>query len=83
MVLILAQGDRLKKLEIAGLWAVIAYSMAIHKSHWGTGLIVAFGGGLLLWLMGLSTQSAVRRVVLVCSAAFRRLERGGRVQPGL
>jgi hypothetical protein len=69
VVLILAQGDRLKKLEIAGLWALIAYSMAIHKSHWGTGLLVAFGGGLLLWIVGLSTRSVVRRVLLVCSAA--------------
>jgi hypothetical protein len=69
VVLILAQSDRLKKLEIAGLWAVCAYSMAIHKSHWGTGLLVAFGGGLLLWIMGLSSRSVVRRVLLVCSAA--------------
>jgi putative flippase GtrA len=70
VVLILAQGDRLKKLEIAGLLAVIAYSMAIHKSHWATGLAVAFAGGLLLSIMGLSTQSVVRRVVvIVCAAA--------------
>jgi putative flippase GtrA len=69
VVLILAQGDRLKKLEIAGLWVVIAYSMAIHKSHWGTGLAVAFGGAILLWIMGLSTRSVVRRVLVVASAA--------------
>ena len=69
VVLILAQGDRLKKLEIAGLWAVIAYSMAIHKSHWATGLVVAFGGGALLWILGLSTRSVVRRVMVVVSAA--------------
>ena len=69
VVLILAQGDRLKKLEIAGLWAVIVYAMAIHKSHWATGLAVASGGGLLLWIMGLSTQSVVRRVMVVVSAA--------------
>ncbi len=69
VVLILAQGDRLKKLEIAGLWAVIVYAMAIHRSHWATGLAVALGGGLLLWIMGLSTQSVVRRVMVVVSAA--------------
>jgi len=69
VVLILAQGDRLKKLEIAGLWAVIAYSMAIHKSHWGTGLVLALGGGALLWLLGLSTRSVVRRALVVVSAA--------------
>jgi putative flippase GtrA len=69
VVLILAQGDRLKKLEIAGLWAVIAYAMVIHKSHWATGLVVAFGGGALMWLMGLSTRSVVRRVLVVASAA--------------
>jgi putative flippase GtrA len=69
LVLILAQGDRLKRPEIAGLWAVIAYSMAIHKSHWGTGLAVAGGGGLLLWIMGLSAQSVVRRLVFIVSAA--------------
>jgi hypothetical protein len=69
VVLILAQSDRLKTLEIAGLWAVCAYSMAVHKSHWGTGLLVAFGGGLLLWIMGLSSLSVVRRVLLICSAA--------------
>ena len=69
IVLILAQGDRLRKLEIAGLWTVIVYSMAIHKSHWATGLVVAFGGGALLWILGLSTQSVVRRVLVVVSAA--------------
>ncbi len=69
VVLILAQGDRLKKLEIAGLWAVIVYAMAIHKSHWATGLAVAFVGGGLLWILGLSTQSVVRRVMVVVSAA--------------
>lgn len=69
VVLILAQGDRLKKLEIASLWAVIAYSMAIHKSHWATGLVLAFGGGLLLWILGLPTRSAVRRALVVVSAA--------------
>lgn len=69
VVLILAQSDRLKKLEIFGLWAVVAYSMAIHKSHWGTGLTVALGGGFLLWVLGLSTRSAVRRVMVIVSAA--------------
>ena len=69
VVLILAQGDRLKKLEIAGLWAVIAYSMAIHRSHWATGLAVAFGGAVLLLILGLSTRSVVRRVLVVVSAA--------------
>jgi putative flippase GtrA len=69
VVLILAQSDRLKKLEIAGLWAVAAYAMAVHKSHWATELVVAFGGGVLLWIMGLATQSVVRRVMLVISAA--------------
>jgi putative flippase GtrA len=43
--------------------------MAIHKSHWATGLAVGFGGGLLLWIMGLSTQSMVRRVMVIVSAA--------------
>jgi putative flippase GtrA len=69
VVLILAQGDRLKKLEVAGLWAVIAYSMAIHRSHWATGLVMAFAGGALMWILGLSTQSVVRRVLVVVSAA--------------
>jgi putative flippase GtrA len=70
VVLILAQGDRLKKLEIAGLWALVAYSMAIHKSHWATGLIMAFGGGLLLLILGLSAEKVVRRVLMiVCAAA--------------
>jgi putative flippase GtrA len=69
VVLILAQGDRLRKLEIAGLWAVTAYAMAIHKSHWATGLVLAFAGGALLWIMGLSTQSVVRRAMVVFSAA--------------
>ena len=69
VVLILTQGDRLKKLEIAGLWAVCVYAMAVHKSHWGTALALAFGGGALLWIMGLATQSVVRRVLVVCSAA--------------
>lgn len=70
LVLILAQGDRLRRLEIAGLWAVIAYSMAIHRSHWATGLVVAAAGGLLLWVMGLPIQSLVRRLLVVFSAAM-------------
>jgi putative flippase GtrA len=69
VVLLLTQGDRLKKLEIAGLWAVCVYSMAIHKSHWGTALAVTFGGGLVLWIMGLHPQSLVRRMLVVVSAA--------------
>ena len=70
VVLILVQGDRLKTVEIAGLWAVVAYSMAIHRSHWATELAVAFGGGALLLILGLPARSVVRRVLLVCGAAM-------------
>lgn len=69
MVLILVQADRLKKLEIAGLWGVCVYSMAIHKSHWGTGLVMALSGGALVWLLGLRSTSLFKRVVLLLTAA--------------
>ena len=70
LVLILAQADRLKKLEIAGLWAVCAYSMAIHKSNWGAGLVMALGGGVLVWLLGLRASSVFKRVLVILTAAF-------------
>jgi putative flippase GtrA len=68
VILILAQGDRLKKLEIAALWAICVFSMMIHKSHWGAGLLMALGGGLLTSIMGLRTQAVVRRSLLLLSA---------------
>jgi putative flippase GtrA len=69
MVLILTQADRLKRREIVGLWLLCAYAMAIHKSHFGTGLVMAFGGGLLVWLLGLPVSSAARRMALLLTAA--------------
>ena len=69
LVLILVQADRLKKLEIAGLWAVCVYSMTIHKSHWGAGLVMAVGGGALVWLMGLPAASVFKRVLVILTAA--------------
>ena len=68
IVLILTQTDRLKKREIFGLWLLAAYSMAIHKSHLGTGLLMAIGGGGLVWLLGLALASTARRTALVLSA---------------
>ena len=69
IVLLLTQGDRLKKTEIAGLWALCAFSMLVHKSHWATGIAVTLGGGALLAIMGLPMQSVVRRGLFVLSAA--------------
>ena len=40
MVLILSQSDRLNRREILGLWLLSAYTMMIHKSHLGAGLVV-------------------------------------------
>jgi putative flippase GtrA len=68
MVLILSQADRLKKRELVGLWLLAAYSMTIHKSHLGTGLVMAVCGGLLMWIMGLRLPSVARRTALLLSA---------------
>jgi len=70
MVLILSQSDRLKRREILGLWLLSAYTMMIHKSHLGTGLVVAVAGAGLVWLMGLPLASAARRMALLLLAAF-------------
>lgn len=69
VVLLMAQGDRLRRGEIVGLWAVCAYSMAIHKSHWGAELLIALIGGVALAAMGLQVRAAVRRTTLVIAAA--------------
>ena len=69
VVLVLTQSDRLKRLEIAGLWAICVYAMAVHRSHWGTEIVVALGGGLLTVLLGLSPTLAFARVMVVLSAA--------------
>jgi putative flippase GtrA len=70
MVLILSQSDRLKRREILGLWLLSAFTMLIHKSHLGTGLVVAVAGAGLVWLMGLPLASAARRMALLLLAAF-------------
>ncbi len=69
-VLLLTQTDRLKRREIVGLWLLSAYAMAIHKSHLGTGAVMAVGGAFLVWLMGLPLASAGRRMALLLSAAL-------------
>jgi putative flippase GtrA len=69
LVLLLTQMDRLKKREILGLWALCLYSMAIHKSHFGTGLLIVFAGAVLVWMMGLPLASVARRFGVALSAA--------------
>jgi putative flippase GtrA len=70
MVLILSQADRLKRREMVGLWLLSAFAMTIHKSHLGTGLVVAVAGAGLVWLMGLPLANAWRRMALLLLAAF-------------
>jgi putative flippase GtrA len=70
MVLILSQADRLKRREMVGLWLLSAFSMVIHKSHLGAGLVVAVAGAGLMGLMGLPLANAWRRMVLVLLAAM-------------
>jgi putative flippase GtrA len=70
VVLILAQSDRLKRIEVLGLWAICAYSMMVHKSHWGVAIALALAGGILVKVLGLATQATVRRVLVVLSAAL-------------
>lgn len=69
LVLVLVQMDRLKKLEIAALWALLAYCLAVHKSHWGTGLLMAGAGGLLVWIMGTPLADVAKRVLVILTAA--------------
>ena len=68
MVLILTQSDRLKRGEQIGLWLLCVYAMAIHKSHFGTGAVMAVGGALLVWLLGLPAPRAARRGAVLLSA---------------
>jgi putative flippase GtrA len=70
MVLILSQADRLKRSEMVGLWLLSAFAMLIHKSHLGTGLVVAVAGAGLVWLMGLPWASVWRRMALLLLAGF-------------
>jgi putative flippase GtrA len=69
LTLVLTQADRLKRREMVGLWLLCAYAMAIHKSHLGTGVVVAIAGAALVWLMGLPLASAGKRMALLLSAA--------------
>jgi hypothetical protein len=68
MVLILTQTDRLKRREVVGLWLLCIYAMAIHKSHLGTGAVMAVAGAALAWMLGLPIVSAGRRMAILLSA---------------
>lgn len=69
-VLLLAQSDRLKKAEKIGLWCLLAYSLAIHKSHLITAVLFTVVSYPLLLLMGKDRQILLRRVgILVLAMA--------------
>lgn len=61
-VLLLIQSDRLKKGERIGLWALLAYSLAIHKSHLITAVSLIPLSYFLLLLMGMKRAVLLRRV---------------------
>lgn len=68
LALVLTQPDRLTRREQIGVWIVLAYSLAIHKSHLATAAATTGVGALLLWLMGLDRKSLLRRAGLVLAA---------------
>ena len=61
-VLLLTQTDRLKKAEKIGVWALLAYSLAIHKSHLITAVGLVAVGYFLLLFMGMKREILLRRV---------------------
>jgi putative flippase GtrA len=67
-VLLLAQSDRLKKAEKIGLWCLLAYSLAIHKSHLITAVLFTAISYPLLLLMGKDRQILLRRCGILISA---------------
>jgi putative flippase GtrA len=69
MVLLLVQADRLRGRDVVGLWALVAYAMLIHKSNFGTGLVLGLVGAGLLWLLGLPMVRAGKRLILILTAA--------------
>ncbi len=68
-VLLLAQADRLKKAEKIGVWALLTYSLAIHKSHLITVIGLMAAGYFLLLLMGMKREILLRRAGTLMLAA--------------
>ena len=66
--LLLTQPDRLKRAEKIGLWALLTYSLAIHKSHLITAVGLLVLGYLLLLLMGMKREILLKRAGVLVSA---------------
>ena len=60
-VLLLTQADRLSKAERIGVWVLLAYSLAIHKSHLITAVGLVAVGYFVLLLMGMKREVLLRR----------------------
>ena len=69
-VLLLTQADRLGRGEKIGLWALLAYSLAIHKSHLITAVGLVVVGYVLMLLMGMKREALLRRAGILASAVL-------------
>ena len=68
-VLLLTQADRLRKAEKIGVWTLLAYSLAIHKSHLITAVVLIAISYFILLLMGMKRESLLRRAGWLVMAA--------------
>jgi putative flippase GtrA len=68
MVLLLSQTDRLRRWELVGLWLLLVYSLAIHKSHLATAAGMTVVGLALIWLMGARQKLVLQRGALMVGA---------------
>jgi putative flippase GtrA len=69
-VLLLCQADRLKRAERIGLWLLLAYSLAIHRSHLLTAVCLVVIGYILLLVMGLKREVLLRRAGAIMAAVL-------------
>ena len=67
-ILLLVQPDRLRRAEKIGLWVLLTYSLAIHKSHLITAVGLVVLGYLLLLIMGLKREVLLKRAGVVVAA---------------
>lgn len=69
-VLLFSQADRLKRAEKIGLWLLLTYSLAIHKSHLITAVLLIVVGYALMLLMGKNREVLLKRAGALALAAL-------------
>jgi putative flippase GtrA len=69
-VLLFTQADRMKRAEKIGLWVLLAYSLAIHRSHLITEVLLIVVGYALMLLMGKNREVLLKRAGVLALAVL-------------